>query len=160
MEKTMTRWGIGPKFTAVTVSYSMVIFALHVVFYRHVTFVILTESLNMALGIILITFGVPIFLIPAFTIDRYFKKGKLCTTGIYALIRHPIYGAWIVFIVPGIILITGSVAGITIPIFMYCIFRILISDEERYLEKMFGKKYLAYKKKAGALLPKVWRLSE
>jgi protein-S-isoprenylcysteine O-methyltransferase Ste14 len=102
--------------------------------------------------------GIPIFLIPELTIVKYFQKGELCKEGVYSFMRHPIYGAWIVFIVPGIVLIFGSILGITIPIFMYCIFRIFTVDEERYLKRKFGKEYLEYKKKVGALFPKLWRL--
>jgi protein-S-isoprenylcysteine O-methyltransferase Ste14 len=158
MENKITRWGIGPKFAVISVVYSIIILILHSIYFQNLTFVVISKTLNLVLGIILIMIGIPIFLIPELTVVKYFQKGELCKEGVYSFMRHPIYGAWIVFMVPGIVLIFGSILGITIPIFMYCILRIFIVDEERYLERKFGKEYLEYKKKVGALFPKLWRL--
>lgn len=108
---------------------------MHYVYLPSLTFVIMSKYVNIIFGVSLIIIGSPILLIPAFTIDKYFNEGKLCTKGIYSFIRHPIYASWIVFIVPGIILIFGLILGISIPIFMYIIFKILIIEEEQYLEK-------------------------
>jgi protein-S-isoprenylcysteine O-methyltransferase Ste14 len=155
MKQKMTRWGIGPKFTFMSIVYSIIIAVLHFVFLPDLTFVLIYRPLNIVLGTILIITGIPVFVLPACTIDRYFHQGKLCTKGVYSYIRHPIYGAWIVCIVPGLVLIIGSIIGITIPIFMYCLFRLLIVKEERYLEEHFGDEYRAYKKNVGALFPKV-----
>ena len=155
MVSKMTRWGVGPKFMLISVVYAIVIFLTHLFWFPSLTFVIISREANLILGIILIIIGLPIFLIPAFTIDKYFYEGKLYTTGIYSFMRHPIYGAWIVFIIPGIILIRGSLLGISIPIFMYAIFKILIPKEEKYLEKKFGKEYLEYKKKINAIFPTI-----
>jgi protein-S-isoprenylcysteine O-methyltransferase Ste14 len=157
MSSEMTRWGVGPKFTLISIIYAIVIFLLHLVWFPSLTFVILGREVNLVIGMILIIVGLLIFLIPVFTIDKYFFEGKLCTIGIYSFIRHPIYGAWIVFIVPGIVIISGSLLGISIPIFMYAIFKILIPKEEAYLEKKFGEEYLEYKKKVNALFPTIWR---
>lgn len=157
MVSEMTRWGVGLKFMLISVVYAMVIFILHSFWFTTLIFVIISREVNLILGIILIMVGLLIFLIPAFTIDKYFYEGKLCTTGIYSFIRHPIYGAWIVFIIPGIVLIRGSLLGISIPIFMYVVFKILIPEEEEYLEKKFGKEYLEYKKKVNAIFPTIWR---
>jgi protein-S-isoprenylcysteine O-methyltransferase Ste14 len=157
MSSEMTRWGVGPKFTLISIIYAIVIFLLHLFWFPSLTFVILGREVNLVIGIILIIVGLLIFLIPAFTIDKYFFEGKLCAIGIYSFIRHPIYGAWIVFIVPGIVIIRGSLLGISIPIFMYAIFKILIPKEDEYLEKKFGEEYLEYKKKVNALFPTIWR---
>jgi len=105
-------------------------------------------------GILLVIIGLPIFLIPGITIDKYFNKGKLATKGIYGYFRHPIYGSWIVFIVPGIVLIVNSLLGLTVPIFIYIAFKILIVEEEKYLEDKFGEEYFEYKRKVGAIFPK------
>jgi len=103
----MTKWGIGPKFAVISVIYSVVILIVHYVYLPSLTFVIMSKYVNIILGISLIIIGSPILLIPAFTIDKYFNDGKLCTKWIYSFIRHPIYASWIIFIVPGIILIFG-----------------------------------------------------
>jgi protein-S-isoprenylcysteine O-methyltransferase Ste14 len=157
MAGEMSRWGIGPQFTLISIVYAMVIFLIHLFWIPSFTFTIISRKLNLILGIILIIVGLLIFLIPALTIDKYFYEGRICTTGIYSFIRHPIYGSWIIFIIPGIVLISGSLLAISIPIFMYAIFKSLIPKEEKYLEKKFGEEYIEYKKKVNAVFPTIWR---
>ena len=157
MNHKMTRWGIGPKFTCISVVYAASVFLLNHIYFPFLRFTLLSNTVNVIVGIILIAIGIPIWVIPAFTINRYFYEGKLCTTGIYSFLRHPIYGAWITFIVPGIVIMRGSVLGISIPLFMYVIFRMLIVHEERYLEMKFGDSYLNYKRQVGAVFPKLWK---
>ena len=151
----MTRWGIGPKFTLISVMVGLTILIINLVFFPFFTFVLITRSVNIVLGIALIILGLPVFIIPALTIDRYVYEGKLCKTGIYSVLRHPIYGAWIVLIVPGVVLITGCVLGILVPIFMYVLFKILIVEEDRYLEHKFGEEFLEYRNRVGSVFPRL-----
>ena len=151
MNKKITKWGVGPKFALISVVYSAIILFLDFTYFPTLRFVLIDKWVNITLGTILIITGMPIWIIPAFTIDKYFKNKKLCTNGVYSFIRHPIYGAWISFIVPGIVIIIGSYIGITAPFFMYAVFRILIPKEEIYLKKEFGKEYAEYKKKVGEI---------
>ncbi len=153
--KEMTRWGVGPKFTLISVIFGVTILTINLVFFPFFTFVLINRSVNVILGIALIVLGLPVFIIPALTIDRYIYEGKLCKTGVYSVLRHPIYGAWIVFIIPGIVLIAGCVLGILVPIFMYVLFKILIVEEERYLEDKFGEEFLEYRKRVGSVFPKL-----
>jgi len=154
--KQMTRWGIGPKFTIISLIYATVVFAIQDTVFSEVRFIIYSTLINSIIGIVLILIGLIIFFIPAFTIDKYFYEGRLCKKGVYAYLRHPIYASWISFIVPGIVILRGSALGITIPIFMYIIFRLLIPVEENYLIDKFGDEYLEYKSKVWDVFPKLW----
>ena len=51
-------------------------------------------------------------------------------------------------------MIINSLLGLTIPLFMYLSYRVLIVEEERYLGDMFGGEYLKYKRRVGAIFPK------
>ena len=157
MKNIMTSWGIGPRFAAFSGMYAIPVLILNQTYFSHWTFILFSPSVNLAAGILLISIGLPLYLVPAVTIDRYFEKRQLCTTGIYAYIRHPIYAAWIVWIVPGMILIQGSIPGISIPIIMYLIFRRLIVQEERFLAEKFGQEYQDYTRRVGAIFPKLRR---
>lgn len=152
----MTRWGVGPKFTIISLIYASIVIATQNILLSEVRFVIYSTLINIILGILLIVIGLILFLIPVFTIDKYFYKGKLCKKGVYAYLRHPIYASWISFIVPGIIILRGSIIGITIPIFMYIIFRVLIPIEEKYLIEKFGDEYIDYKSRIWSVFPKLW----
>jgi len=156
VEGKMTRWGVGPRFAAASLAYSAVAAGAQHLLFPGVRFVIFAKSANMALGTALAAAGLFIFLVPALTIDRYYNQGLLCRKGIYARMRHPIYGAWISFIVPGIVVMAGSVMGITIPVFMYVVFRALIPEEERYLAGKFGDEYAEYQASVWAVFPKLW----
>lgn len=153
-KKQMTQWGVGLKFTFISLVYAVVMVLIYYIFFPTLTIPI-PRVLSLVLGIILIVIGVPIFLIPGSTIHKYFNEGKLATKGVFAYFRHPIYGSWIVFIVPGIVLIINSLLGLTVPLFMYVVFRVLIKEEEEYLEKKFGEEYFEYQKKVGSIFPKL-----
>lgn len=157
MNRRMTRWGVGPTFAGISGVYALLIFVLNQIYCPALRFTLFAPAVNLTIGILLIAIGAPLFLLPAFTIDDYFYKGKLCTTGVYAFVRHPIYAAWITCIVPGIVFIRGSVLGISIPIGMYLVFRIMIDKEEAYLAEKFGKEYQEYRRKVGAVFPKFWK---
>lgn len=149
----MTQWGVGPKFTVISSIYSVLIVLINYIFLPSLTIPI-PRLLSLVLGIILIIIGVPIFIMPGMTIHKYFNEGRLATKGVYAYFRHPIYGSWIVFIVPGVVLMFNSLLGLTVPFFMYVLFKAFIKEEEEYLEDKFGEEYFEYQRKVGSIFPK------
>lgn len=151
----MNRFGIGPKFALLSVIYVAIIVFLHYSFLSTLTFTIISRWVNITLGIMLILVGIPLFILSGVTVHRHINKEKLCTTGVYSYFRHPLYASWIVFIIPGIVLIISSIVAISCPIFMYIIFRIFIGEEDRYLKEKFGNEYLKYEKKVNAVFPKI-----
>lgn len=144
----MTRWGIGPLFGILTFLYSVAI-----VNYNNTIGVGFDFYFRHQLGIILMVVGFLIFIYPAVTIDKYFNEGKLRTGGLYKYSRHPIYGAWIVLIIPGIIIWLGT--GVTTILAAYLIFKRFIHIEEDYLLTKFGNKFVEYKAKTNAIFPKL-----
>ena len=90
---------------------------------------------------------------------RAYNADELVTDGIYKCCRHPLYASWVVFFVPGIVLIVNSWLGLTTPIFMYFILCRLVKKEEIYLESVFGSEYIHYKRKVPWILP-VGRLKQ
>ena len=151
----MTRWGIGPLFAFLSISYGLVIYVLTgsnpVLKIDFIPYPILST-----LGTILILIGIPFFLISVNSLHHAYSRNSLITTGIYRICRHPMYGAWIIFIVPGIALIARSLPGLTVPTVMYALLRILARKEEKYLKEKFGRQYLQYKRKTPFVLPIGW----
>jgi protein-S-isoprenylcysteine O-methyltransferase Ste14 len=152
----MNRWGIGPIFAALSLGYGLIMFALSRYFFPHYQMQFLPHRFFLMLGITLIAIGIPFFLISAVTVQRAYNADKLVTDGIFRWCRHPLYASWVVFIVPGIALLEKSWIGLTTPIFMYIILRILVQKEEIHLENVFGSEYLDYKKKVPCILPYGW----
>lgn len=153
MAEKMSRWGVGPIFAGLSIGYGIVLFAISC--YYHPVFEIgfLPSWFLYALGTILILIGVPFFLISAITVMRAYNADALVTDGIFRKCRHPLYAAWVVFIVPGIVLLLKSWIMLTTPIFMYLILRLLVKKEEVYLENVFGSEYREYKEKVPCILP-------
>ena len=154
MKKQMTARGVGLIFTMISGIYTAIVLVIHFFWLSHLSLP-LPRLISLIIGILLIVIGLPIFILPGIIIDKYFNQGKLATEGVYAYLRHPIYGSWIVFIMPGIVFIINSLLGLTIPFFMYFVFRILIVEEEKYLEEKFGDEYFEYKKRVGSIFPKL-----
>lgn len=85
----------------------------------------------------------------------------LNTTGIYAIVRHPLYfGNFFMFL--GIGMLTQNVWFIIIFILIYWMYyeRIMFS-EERFLERKFGNEYIKWAKKTPAFIPslRLWKPS-
>ena len=87
--------------------------------------------------------------------DSYMPK-NLKTTGIYSLVRHPIYSSNILLMI-GIFISTGSliIAVNTLVLFIYYALSALI--EEKAIAKRFPK-YESYKRKTGMFLPNFARM--
>jgi hydroxyacylglutathione hydrolase len=160
MEKEMTVWGVGHKFTIFSVLYLGLALIVHYVW--HPFFVIqgIPYPVLVVIGLILMAIGIPIWVAGSKAVDRAFEEGVLATQGIYALCRHPIYGNTIFFTIPGILLFFRSWFLFTVPVVMYVIFRLLVREEEDYLRQKFGPAYRKYEQKVNAVFPRVWKLRE
>jgi protein-S-isoprenylcysteine O-methyltransferase Ste14 len=108
---------------------------------------------SLVLGITMLAVGIPFYVLSAKAIFRGFAEGRLLTEGVYAACRHPIYGSWIVFIIPGIELILRSWPGLTTVVFAYLLLRLLAGSEEDYLLERFGDSYRQYRTHAPFVLP-------
>jgi protein-S-isoprenylcysteine O-methyltransferase Ste14 len=153
----MNRFGIGPKFALLSILYGVIILFLHYYFFSHLTFTLISRQVNIIVGVILIVIGLYVFILSGITVHRHINRDKLCTTGVYSYMRHPLYASWIIFIIPGIVLVIGSIVAISCPLFMYIIFRIFINEEDRYLKEKFGDHYAQYEKAVNAVFPKIYK---
>jgi protein-S-isoprenylcysteine O-methyltransferase Ste14 len=151
--KRMTVWGIGRKLTASTAAFAVVVAAVNYYFLPQWRFTVLSEKAALVLGVVLIMTGVVALVTLARTVTRAFKAGELATTGMFSITRNPMYCAWIIFIVPGIVIICRDMLLWLIPAFMYGAFKVLIKQEEVFLEQKFGDEYRAYRARVNELFP-------
>ncbi len=149
----MSLWGIGPAFVAWSLGYSAVMLTLTCVFYPEFQIEMVPDRVLDVLGCMLIVVGVPFFVVSQRAILRAYEAHALKTDGVYRCCRHPLYAAWVVFIVPGLVLLVKSWLGLTTPVFMYLVLRVLVPKEEAHLEKVFGAEYLQYKKRVPRIVP-------
>ena len=158
MAEKMTIWGIGPTFALLSVLYFILVYGIHFLTYPLFAIEIVPHVLLVAAGIVLLTSGIPVWIMAARQIVRGFSEDTLVTEGVYAICRHPLYGNGIFLTFPGILLFFRSWILLTVPVFMYFAFRALISREEKYLEERFGESYAEYARSVNCAFPRVWRL--
>ena len=81
------------------------------------------------------------------------KQGQLVTSGVYALVRNPIYSAFL-FVFTGILLLAQNYLLLILPLIFYLVLTILLKfSEEKWLEKKFGHNYLQYCQKVNRIIP-------
>jgi protein-S-isoprenylcysteine O-methyltransferase Ste14 len=104
-------------------------------------------------GIVLLAIGIPMLVVAGRAATLAYNSDKLATTGIFSLTRNPIYSAWIVFIIPGLVLLSRSWPQLLTPVVAYILFKARIGRENAYLERHFGDKYRTYKAQVNELVP-------
>ncbi len=149
----MSWFGVGPKFGIGSVVYAAIAAALQKVYEPVLTLTALPQRTAWIIGGLLIGAGAVVYFLSVIQLRRSFRNGRLHKTGIYSYVRHPIYGAFILLIVPGLVIAARSIPGLTVPVVMYGLFRIFIGEEDRHLQDVFGEEYEEYEENVGAIVP-------
>ncbi len=84
------------------------------------------------------------------------EKPELIDTGVFRVIRHPIYTGAILFYL-GAILITLSIASAVFWLVIIIFYILIARYEEKILTGDFGEAYTRYKKRTGMLFPRLFR---
>lgn len=88
-------------------------------------------------------------------IDKNIKENRLVTSGIYGIVRHPIYAAFL-YAVTGVIFIANNVILLVLPVLYWLMLTVvMINTEEKWLVELYGDDYLNYSKKVNRFIPKV-----
>ena len=114
------------------------------------------QAVLTTLAGILLALGAPLWLAGVITVMRAYHRDQLRTSGVFALVRHPVYSAWIVFLFPGIALLCRSWPMLVASLVAYAIFKRLIHREDEYLRRRFGQAYLDYRAQVNEVCPFPW----
>ena len=110
-------------------------------------------------GIFMILLGIYLW-IQAVIVQKINKKiteKKLITTGVYSIVRNPVYSAFI-FIFTGILLFTANYILLILPFIFWAFLTILMKNtEEKWLKNEFGKEYEIYLKQVNRVIPRIRR---
>lgn len=150
--KVMTVLGVGPKWAACVLSYGGLATWVSVRY----SVLRIPDRLSLVttiLGVVLLAIGVVFYAIAGRAIIKGFPTGQLLTRGAYRICRHPVYGSWILFIIPGIELLLRSCLGLSTCLVGYVLLRIMARDEEAYLAEKFGNEYTLYRQRTPFVLP-------
>ncbi len=106
---------------------------------------------GLVIGLVLLAAGVPLWLTSVAQILIWVPRGKLITTGPFALILHPLYTSVALLVLPGCGFLLDTWLGIALGGILYISSRIFSPSEEKILTRIFPKEYPEYR--ARVLLP-------
>jgi protein-S-isoprenylcysteine O-methyltransferase Ste14 len=81
------------------------------------------------------------------------ESHKLVTTGVYALVRHPMYSAFWLWAVAQALLLPNWIAGLSGIVGFGTLFFGRIGEEERLMCDAFGDEYRAYIRRTARVVP-------
>lgn len=145
MSKKVTIRGAAPQIALLTLLYLLI--SVITSYLTKPTFRIDSENFHLIVfGIVWVIPGLIMVSITGRMITKSFKENKLLRTGLYRIIRNPMYAAYFLFIIPGICLLFNSwLVLTTIPV-NYFLIQIFIQKEYNYLRQKYGKEYDEYLK--------------
>ena len=108
MTQELSRWGVGPSIATSAGAYAAVASLATWLCPEVCVLTTVPYVVFLAPGIVLLAIGVLLLVIAARAATVAYNSDKLATTGIFGLVRNPIYSAWIVFIIPGLVLMSRS----------------------------------------------------
>jgi protein-S-isoprenylcysteine O-methyltransferase Ste14 len=155
----MTRCGIGPEFSVISVLSGILTGGLTYLYSDRLTILCIPYWFLAILGTGFLAAGTMVYVNALRTFNAGYKKGQLVTEGPYSVVRHPIYAAWILLICPGLVLFFRSWPMLFVPLIAYVSFKVSIPKEEDYLKEKYGQAYLDYRLRVNELFPtwKLWR---
>ncbi|WP_027721843.1 methyltransferase family protein [Maridesulfovibrio zosterae] len=151
--KTRTLYGVGPKIMKPTIIYCVVTLIITLIFPRLFLMTFLPSAVFNIIGGILLGIGIAILFIAGVEMKKALHEKKLEKTGMFAIIRNPLYFAWIAFVFTGSAIASQAWLLFGMSIVAYYKFLQHIPEEEADLEEIFGKEYIDYKKQVPAIVP-------
>lgn len=153
MTGRLSLWGVGPNIVLAAAAYAAVAGWATWLWPEGCRIAWIPGWILTVLGGVFLGIGVPFLVVSARAASRAYRRDELATTGIFGLVRNPIYSAWIVGILPGLALWSGSWPMLLMPLVAYLVFKVRIRREEEYLERRFGESYRRYRAGVNELIP-------
>ncbi len=150
-ESRLSRFGVGPVIAVPTAAYTAI--ALAAGHWRPNIFLFSALPAARAVGAILVALGGVLWIAGGIAVMLAYNRDELVTSGAFAVVRHPIYAAWISLILPGLALWLASWPMLLAPLIAWALFKRLIHREDEYLEKRFGQAYLNYRYRVNEVIP-------
>ena len=154
-KKHLPMMGVGPIYGAVIIAVTVIA----VIAGKSPAFetgrVIFLKIPLLIIGILLIILGVYLWAGALFQskIDRHIEENRLATTGVYALVRNPIYSAFM-FFCTGALMIAGNLFFLSLFFFYWIFMTVLMKyTEEKWLKNLFGREYEDYCRRVNRCIP-------
>ena len=158
-EYKMPIFGVGPIYVITCLILTIAGICLHLNGYIYQGKLRQGKIFFIIAGIFMIILGIYLW-IQAVIIQKINKKvseKKLITTGVYSIVRNPVYSAF-TFIFTGLLLFTTNYILLILPFVFWAILTILMKNtEEKWLKNEFGEEYEIYLKKVNRVIPRIRR---
>jgi protein-S-isoprenylcysteine O-methyltransferase Ste14 len=83
------------------------------------------------------------------------RGNKLCTSGVFKYVRHPLYAAFLSVFNFGLAVYLNSYIFIGWAVLLHPVWHYVVRSEERLMIGIFGETYRVYQQKTGRFLPKL-----
>ncbi len=147
--------GVGPLYVITIILMTVISIILSVTRFIPVITFTNIRLIFVLIGILCFIIGITLWL-KAVIIDRldaHIIKNELVTTGVYAYVRNPVYSAFM-FVCTGVLLICGNLVLLVLPIIYWGFMTVLMKlTEEKWLEDLYGKKYIQYRQRVNRCIP-------
>ncbi len=108
------------------------------------------------IGAILVLAGLALHSWSMYTLRNWWTKDQLCTSGPFRFFRHPLYAAWITFVLPGVALYLNSWTILFFIVLLHPIWHLLVISEEMMMLARFADEYPAYAARTWKFFPRLW----
>jgi len=137
--------GAGDKIMLLTLPFAAGGIALNILYPKF--FQLHFGLVEIFIGAILLTVGIPFWLFSVVQMMRYVPQNKLITKGTFGVISHPIYTSVAILVIPGLGFIFDTWVGLAIGAILYIISRIFRGQEDKKLNDIFAEEYQTYRSK-------------
>lgn len=148
-------YGVGPVYVAVIIMATVAgILLSHFKIIAYLSFPMIKTAL-LIIGILLVAAGAAIWFSAVFgaKIDDGITNNHLVTGGVYALVRNPIYAAFL-SACTGVLFIYGNLWLLILPVLYWLFLTVLMKySEEKWLKSLYGAEYEEYCRRVNRCIP-------
>ena len=113
------------------------------------------KIIMIVMGVMLIILGILLWINSVIfqkTTEKI-KKGELVTTGVYSIVRNPIYTSF-VLIFTGVLFVSCNLYLLILPLVFWAYLTIFVKlTEEKWLKETFGDEYVKYCSEVNRVIP-------
>jgi protein-S-isoprenylcysteine O-methyltransferase Ste14 len=108
------------------------------------------------IGILLMLMGLCFHFWSFFTLRNWWVHDRLCTSGPFRYVRHPMYAAWITLVGPGLALLLNSWILLVWAVLLQPLWHVLVRREEAVMIDLFGEQYREMAARTGRFIPRLF----
>lgn len=153
--KRLPVFGVGPMYVITCLCLTLAGLILHYKGYLQAGYIESMKIPCIVVGVLFIILGVWLWVQSVIiqSISKEITQGKLVTNGVYAIVRNPIYSAFL-FIFSGVLLFASNYFLLVLPFIFFVFLTLLMKHtEERWLTERFGKEYVDYCHRVNRVIP-------